>query len=115
MCGFSKKRFSAHKAASVAVVLLYMLVVSTISLFHNDGCELTRSDAANKDVIPRNDQCPACRFLAGHSSTGANYGPALVSAECPLISQFLPHLAVVHCDEWAYSITPRAPPSTSIS
>ena len=110
-----KKRFSIHKAASVAVVLLYTFVVSAVDLFHNDKCQLVSSDTAHKDVIPKDDPCPACTFLAGHSSTGANYGPAVVSAEYLVISLFIPREMFVPPNEWAHSIVSRAPPSITLS
>ena len=115
MCGFSKKRLSIHRTASVAVVLLYMLVVSAVDLFHDDECQLAPTGTAPTDVIPSSDQCPACMFLAGHSSTGADCEPALVSAKCLFISQFSPRVTVVQHNEWAYSIISRAPPSATIS
>ena len=108
-----KNRFSIHRAASIAVVLLYTFVVSAVDLFHNDKCQLAPSDTAHKDVIPKDDPCPACTFLAGHSSAGADYGPALVSAEYLVISLFMPRVIVVQQNEWAHSIASRAPPSTT--
>ena len=115
MHGFLKNWFVINKVTSLAVVLLYVFVVSAVSLFHNDGCELKPSDVAHKDVISRNDPCPACAFLAGHSSTGANHGPALVRGGFLLASQFLAPVTVLQHNEWAYSIISRAPPSTAIS
>ena len=115
MRGFSKKRFSIHKTASVAIVLLYMLVVSAVDLFHEDECHLAPTGTAPTDVVPSSDQCPACMFLAGHSSTGIGYGPALVSTECLLIPQFSPRATVVLNNEWGHSIISRAPPSAAIS
>ena len=115
MRAFSKNSFVIHKVTSVAVVLLYVFVVSPVSLFHDDGCELTPRDVAHKDVISRNDQCPACALLTGHSSTGANHGPALVRGGFLLASQFLAPVTVLQHNEWAYSIISRAPPSTTIS
>jgi len=115
MCGFSKEGSTIHKTMAVLVVVLYVLVVSTIDLFHKDECQATPTDAAHKDGIPNADQCPACTFLAGHSSTGASHGPALVIAESLLISQFSPRVTVLQHNEWAYSIISRAPPSATIS
>jgi len=109
------KQLSIHKAASVAVVLLYTFVVSAVDLFHNDKCQLAPIDTAHKDVIPKDDACPACTFLAGHSSTGACYGPAVVSAEYLVISLFTPSEMFVPCNEWAHSVASRAPPSTTFS
>ncbi len=113
--GFSREGSTIHRTVAVVVVVLYVLVVSTIDLFHTDECQLAPTDAAHTDVIPNADQCPACTFLAGHSSAGASYGPALALAECLLASQFLPRVAVLQYNEWAYSIISRAPPSAAIS
>ena len=110
-----KNRFSIHKVASVAVILLYTFVVSAVDLFHTDKCQLAPSDTAHKDVIPKGDQCPACTFLAGHSSTGADYGPAVVIAEYLVISLFMPREMFVPRNEWKHSIVSRAPPSTTLS
>lgn len=115
MCGFSKEGSTLHKTTAVAVVVLYVLVASTIDLFHKDECQLAPTDTGHKDAIPNADQCPACTFLAGHSSTGASYGPALLIAEWLLILQFSPRVTVVRRNEWAYSIISRAPPSATIS
>ena len=115
MCGFSREASTIHKTTAVSVVVLYVFVVSTIDLFHNDECQFAPTDTTHTHVIPNADQCPACAFLAGHSSTGASYGPALVIAKCPVISQFPPRVTVVQHNEWAYSIVSRAPPSTIIS
>jgi len=114
MCGLSSEGSAVHKTMAVAVVLLYLLVASTIDLFHKDECQLAPTDTAHRHVIPNADQCPACTFLAGHSST-ASYGPAPVIIECLLISQFSPRIAVVQRNEWAYSITSRAPPFAPMS
>jgi hypothetical protein len=110
-----KKEFRIHRAASVAVVLLYTFVVSAVDLFHNEKCQLAPSDTAHKDVIPNGDQCPACTFLAGHSSTGADYEPAVISPEYLVISLFMPREMFVPQKEWAHSIASRAPPSTDFS
>ena len=109
-----KNRFSIHEATSVAVVLLYTFVVSAVDLFHTDKCQLAPGDTAQKDIIPKDDQCPACTFLAGHSSAGADYGPALVSAEYLVISLLTPSEMSVPRNEWAHSIVSRAPPSTTL-
>ncbi len=115
VCGLSKDGSTIHKTTAIAVVVLYVLVASTIDLFHTDECQATPTDAARKDGIPNAEQCPACKFLAGHSSTGASFGPELVVAQFILISQFSPRVTVVQHNEWAYSIISRAPPSATIS
>ena len=115
MCDFSREGSTARKVTVAAVVVLYALVVSTVDLFHNEEHQFRNTDAAHTDVIPDNDQCPACTFLAGHSSTGTDYGPALTSFEFLLISRFSPNVTVVIRDEWAFSVVSRAPPSTVIS
>ena len=112
---FSREGSTARSASVVAVVMLYALVASTVDLFHNEEHQFSTTDAAHADVIPAKDQCPACTFLAGHSSTGADYGPALTSFEFLLVSRFLPHSTAVVCNEWAFSVVSRAPPSTVIS
>ena len=115
MCDFSREGSTARRATVVVVVVLYALVASTADLFHNDEYQFKTTDAAHTDVIPANDQCPACTFLAGHSSTGADYGPALTSFEYLLISRFSPNVTVAIRDEWTFSVVSRAPPSKVIS
>lgn len=115
MCDFSREGSTARRATVVAVVVLYAFVASTVDLFHNEEHQFRNTDAAHTNVIPDNGQCPACTFLAGHSSTGADYGPALTSFEYLLISRFLPRVTVVIRNEWTFSVVPRAPPSTVIS
>ena len=115
MSGFSKKRFRLHRTASPAILVVYLIVTTSIDLFHSENCVLGVPHSDTTDVVSTNDICPACMFLAGHSSPGANYGPALVIIEDILISQFLYHLTVVRHNEWAYSIVSRAPPSITIS
>jgi len=113
MSGFWKKQFRLHRTASVVLLAVYLLVTTSIDLFHNEACIF--GAAQSTDVISHNESCPACMFLAGNNSTGANYDSTLVNAECLLISQFLPRLIVVNHYEWPCSIAPRAPPSITIS
>ncbi len=111
MADFSKKKSSMHKTVSIAVVAVYMTVTCAVDLFHNEACQLGAVSARPTDVIPSNDPCPACMFLAGSNSTEPNCGQALGSAESAVISRFLPRLTVVNHDEWACSIICRAPPA----
>ncbi|KPK37582.1 MAG: hypothetical protein AMJ65_14240 [Phycisphaerae bacterium SG8_4] len=111
----SKNRFKVHRAASISVVALYLFAVLVVSLLHTNGCGLTRSGSAGNGATPREGQCPSCKFLAGHSSTAATYGPALAGVGCIPMTQIGPHSAVLQHDEWAYSIISRAPPSVTIS
>ena len=115
MCGFSREESAVHKATTAAVVLLYVFVASTIDLFHKDECQLAPTDTAHKDADPNAGQCPACKFLAGHSSTGDDHGPALVSTENIFISHFMPRVTVVLQDDWVSSIISRGPPLTTLS
>lgn len=101
--------------ASLAILAVYLIVTTSIELFHSENCVLGVPHSGTTDGIACNKTCPACMFLAGRSSPGANYGPALASIEDLLISQFLLHLTVAHHDEWVYSIVPRAPPSITFS
>ena len=109
MCGFSRDGLAIHKTTVILVVILYVIVASAVDLFHTGECQVTPTDTAHKHVIFNGDQCPACTFLAGHSSTGASHVPGLVIAECLLISQFSHCVAVVQHNEWD-SIASRAPP-----
>ena len=115
MCGFSRDGSTMHKTRAIAVVILYVLVVSAVDLFHDDECTLAPSGTAPADLISSSYQCPACMFLPGHSSTGFGYGPALFIAECLFISQSPPCATVVLNNEWGHSIISRAPPSATIS
>lgn len=110
-----KNRVRTHRAVSIAAVLLYAFAVSAVNLFHNEECELIPGNYTHKDVIYNNVQCPACKFLAGHISIATDYGPAVVSTEYLVISQFMPLVMVVPQNEWAYSIASRAPPSKTFS
>jgi len=115
MSGFWKKRFAIHRAASTVVLAVYLIITTSIDLFHSEDCMFGAEQPGTTDAISCNNPCPACMFLAGYNSTNANYGSTLVSTESLLISQFLPHLTIVNHDEWACSITLRAPPSITIS
>jgi hypothetical protein len=115
MCGFSRDGSTIHKTRAIAVVILYVLVVSAVDLFHDDECTLAPSGTAPADLISSSYQCPACMFLAGHSSTGVGYGPALSMAERLIIPQFSPRVTFVLNNEWGHSIISRAPPSAVIS
>ena len=86
MSGFWKNQFRLHRTASAVVLVVYLLVTTSIDLFHNEACMF--GAAQPTDVISHNESCPACMFLAGYNSTGANYDSTLVNAECLLISQF---------------------------
>lgn len=115
VCAISKDGSTIHKTTAIAVVVLYVFVASTIDLFHTDKCQLAPTDATNTDVIFNAVPCPACTFLAGHSSTGASFGLALVVAQFLLISQFSPRVTVVLHNEWGHSIVSLGPPSETIS
>lgn len=115
MCGFSKKQFSVHKKISFAVVVVYMLITFTIELFHNEEFQSSSTNPNRNGPISDNDECPACKFLAGHKSTGSDYSPVLARAESLLSSQLPPIQTIYLCDEWASSIISRAPPSTAVS
>ena len=115
MSGSLLKRLRSHRTATVAVLVIYAFIASTVDLLHSEGCPLRRIDAVCTATISSNDECPACAFLAGHSSTGPDHGVALVGAESLLISQPVPRLMSVSQHEWASSVLSRAPPSTSIS
>jgi hypothetical protein len=115
MCGFSKKQVRLHRTTTFAIFALYLFVATSVDLFHTEEHMLGDHHSGTANTISSNTPCPACTFLAGHHSTGVSYALALLHAERLFVSQFLPHLAVVHCDEWACSIIPRAPPSTNIS
>jgi hypothetical protein len=115
MADLSRKRVRLHKTASIAIFAAYLFVATSVDLFHTEEHMFGDHHSDTANTISSNAPCPACTFLAGHNSTGASNGPALLNAEHLFVSQSLPHLAVVRCDEWVYSITPRAPPSTAIS
>ena len=115
MVGLSKKNVNLHKTASFVIFALYLVVATSIDLFHSDDCVFNTRHTSDTDCIFSNAPCPACTFLAGHNSTGMSHIPALLNAENLFISQFLPKLEVVHCNEWACSIASRAPPTTAIS
>ncbi|MBC8468434.1 MAG: hypothetical protein H8D56_03090 [Planctomycetes bacterium] len=113
MFSSSKKQIRLHRTASAVMLAVYLLVTTSVDLFHNEAC--TFGAVHPTDVISHNDSCPACTFLAGHNSAAANYGSTLVGTERLLISQSLPRLIVLNYDEWSCSFIPRAPPSITIS
>ena len=115
MCGFSKKQARLHKIVSLLIIVVYLAITTSVDLFHTESCVFGIDHTSTGNGIFSYDTCPACTFLAGHNSTQVRNSPALLNAESPFISQFLPHSEVVHYDEWASSIISRAPPSTSIS
>ena len=113
MHGFSKKQFRLHRAASTVLLAVYLLVTTSVDLFHNEDCMFGAVQPTN--VICHNDSCPACRFLDSSNSAELDFNPYLVITTSQVISQPLPHLMVVNYDEWSCSIIPRAPPSITIS
>ena len=113
MSSSSKKQFRLHRTASAVILAVYLIITTSVDLFHNEAC--TFGSVQHTDVISHNDSCPACTFLAGHNSTEANHGLPLIGTECLLISQFLLCSIVINHDEWSCSNTSRAPPSITIS
>jgi len=111
----SKNQFKLHKTASLAIFAVYLIVSTSIELFHSEGCVFGVLHHGTTNGMSSNKPCPACMFLAGYNSTESNHSLTLVSTESPLISQFLPQLTVVNHDEWACSVMLRAPPSITIS
>ena len=116
MYGFSKKHFKIYQTASVVIVVVYAIVTSAIDFFHSEDCHFGAANTDTKDVIFCTDPCPACKFLGNSNSTEVNSSSALVIVAIRVISQPLPRFtAVVNHNEWAYSISLRAPPSITIS
>ena len=115
MTDSSVKKLRLHRVTSLAIFVLYLSVSTFVDLFHTENCVFVTQRTGTTNGIFSTDQCPACKFLAGHNSTQVSHEPALLNAERLFISQLLPHSDIVHSNEWASSITPRAPPLTSIS
>ena len=113
MHGFSKKHFRSHRTASTVILAVYLIIATSVDLFHNEACMF--GSVQPTDVISHHNSCPACTFLAGHNSTEANHGSPLIGTECLHISQFLLCSIVINHDEWPCSNTSRAPPSITIS
>lgn len=109
------KRVSLHKTASLLVFALYLVVTTSIDLFHTDNCVFNTRHTGKTGSILSDDPCPACAFIAGHHSMGVNHSPSLLTAEHLFISQFVPHSQADRFDEWACSIVSRAPPTITIS
>lgn len=104
-----------RRTISFAIFAVYLSVTTFADLLHTENCVLGMQHTSTTNDMSSNNQCPACKFLAGHNSTEVSKSPALLEAERLFISQFLLHSEIVQCNEWSCSITPRAPPSTSIS
>jgi len=115
MSSSSEKKVRLHRTTTFAIFAVYLFVATSVDLLHTEDYMLGDHHSGTANTISSNIPCPACTFLAGHHSTGVSYALALLHADRLFALQSLPHLAVVHCDEWACSITPRAPPSTIIS
>jgi len=115
MSSCSKKQFRLHRTASTAMLAVYLIITTSIDLFHSENCVFGVLHHGTTDGMSCNDSCPACMFLAGYNSTEAGYCSTLVSTESPLISQFLPQLTIVNHYEWTCLIMLRAPPSITIS
>ena len=115
MSSSSEKKVRLHRTTAFAIFALYLFVATSVDLFHTEEHMFGDNHSGTANTIFSNTPCPACTFLAGHHSTGVSYAIAILNSERLFAPQSLPHLAVVHCDEWACSITPRAPPSTIIS
>ena len=115
MHGFSKRHFKVCHKMSIAVVAVYAFMTCAIDLFHNEKCLFGTEDTGTSGIVSCNDPCPACTFLAGHNSIEVSQVSTLIRAEYLLISQIIPCLMIVNNDEFSYSITSRAPPSTTIS
>lgn len=113
MYGFSKKQFRLHRTASAVILAVYLLITTSIDLFHNEDCMFGAVRAT--DVISHNESCPACKFLDSSNSAELDFNPYLVITTSQVISQPLPRSIVVNHDEWSCSNTSRAPPSITIS
>ena len=97
------------------IFAVYLTITTSIDLFHTEDCVFGARHTNSPNCMSSNNSCPVCAFFAGHNSMGVSYGPTLFNAERLFVSRFLLHSEVIHCDEWACSIAPRAPPSTIIS
>ena len=115
MADFSKKRVNLHRAISIAIFAVYLLITTSVDLFHTEEYMFGDRHSGTSNSIYSNAPCPACSFLAGHHSMGVSYAPALLNAELLFNSQSLPPLTVICRHEWASSIISRAPPSLSLS
>jgi hypothetical protein len=115
MAGLSKNRKRLHQAASIAIVAIYLFVTASVDLFHTEAYMFCDQHSGTDNSISSNSPCPACAFLAGHHSTGANHAPALLNIERLYATQSLPLLTIVCIHEWASSITSRAPPSITLT
>jgi len=111
----SKKQFRLHRTASTVMLAVYLIITTSIDLFHSEDCMFGAVRPRTTDAISGNNPCPACKFLAGHNSAEANHCSTLLNTESLLISQFLPQLMIVNHVEWSCSIVSRAPPSITIS
>ena len=115
MSSSSEKKARLHRTTAFAIFAVYLAVATSVDLFHTEDCVFGALHSGATNSVSSNDSCPACAFLAGHNSTGVSHAPALLGVERLFAPQSLPPLAVIRCNEWAYSIAPRAPPSIIIS
>jgi hypothetical protein len=115
MYAFSKRHLKVCHKISVVVVIVYAFMICAIDLFHNDDFRYGTEDTSTSGIISCNDPCPACKFSAGHNSIEVSQVSTLVGTEYLLISQIIPCLIIISNNEFSYSITSRAPPSTTIS
>lgn len=115
MSAFWRKQVKARQSISVVVIVLYLMIISAIGLFHNEGCLFGASNEDTTKGSSSGKSCPACKFSADFNSTEVNHGLLQLTAEAPIICQTKQLPTIPDHHEWAYSILLRAPPSTSIS
>jgi hypothetical protein len=115
MSSFLKNQIKSHKTTSTVVLAVYLIVTTSVDLFHSEHCTGGVVYPSTTEVLFHEDECPACMFSAVLNSTITHYGPIVVSTEYLYTSQFIPQLVVIDHDEWHHSIILRAPPSITIS
>ena len=112
---FSKAGCKIHGAWSVLIIVVYLTVVLTIELFHDEDCPFTQAKARSTKAAFGSEPCPACMFCAGFNSTEPEYSPALVDTESVAVFQFVQLWIIKDHSEWDCSIVSRAPPPISTS
>jgi len=112
---FGKIRHHIRWTASIAVLLTYFFVTTSVDLLHDESCKHDGAGESDTNSTPDNDRCPACMFKAGSNSTQPACQPALVSLQLDFRGQPILHSAYIPCTQWMSSIVLRGPPSAIIS
>jgi hypothetical protein len=115
MYRFLRQQSGGFQTFAVSVAVVYLAITSLIPLLHSDDCPDSPGAGGRERSAPSDSPCPACKFLAGSSSTEVQYdtGPVLMESQVPPESAQDSNVVVANL--CTGSILLRAPPKTPLT